>query len=112
MTATVESYITVNQFGNTSGYVGPDATNLFRVMCLTNALGIYHKTGMIPTRGMTASKMLAFAGQVTQKRYKRGEIVSAIEDLRMWCVNMKSALPEVQERPLPGHAPTSREQGQ
>jgi len=105
MTTTLESYITINQFGNTSGYVGPDATELFRVMCLTNALGIYHKTGLIPTRGVTISKMLAMAGQITQKRYKRGDVVMAIEDLRLWCVNMRSALPEV--RTPTGHAPTS-----
>jgi hypothetical protein len=51
------------------------------------------KTGMIPTRGVTISKMLKMAEQYTGRKYKKSEAAYAVEDLHNWVTCMVSALP-------------------
>lgn len=86
-----ESRITIGNGGTM--FVGPDATNLFRAMTLASSLGLYAKCGIIPTRGVTISKMLAMASQYTGKKYKRGDAAKAQSDVKIWCDAMKAALP-------------------
>lgn len=78
-------------------FAGEDATRLFQAMTLASALGLYAKCGMIPTRGVTITKMLALATTFTAKKYKRGDAAKAQEDVRQWCEAMKAALPIVVE---------------
>jgi hypothetical protein len=91
-----ESSINISTGGTT--FSGPDATNLFRAMTLKSALGLYAKCGMIPTRGVTITKMLAMATEYTGKKYKRGDAEKAAEDVRQWCEAMKAALPITVEK--------------
>lgn len=90
-----DSYIHVGKGG--TSIVGPDATNLYRAIVLRSSIKLYAATGMIPTRGVTITKMLAMAGQYTGKKYKRGQYAEAQADLNVWIETMKSALPITRE---------------
>ena len=74
-------------------YVGTDATSLYRVNMIKISIKLYMKTGMIPTRGVTISKMLKMAEQYTGRKYKKSEAAYAVEDLHNWVTCMVSALP-------------------
>ena len=73
--------------------VGPDAINLYRAVMLASSLRLYAKTGMIPTRGVTAMVMLKIAKEYTGKTYKRGQYEQAAQDVDVWVQTMKAALP-------------------
>jgi hypothetical protein len=59
----------------------PAHINRFRTITLKHALSLYAKTGMIPTRGVTATKMLKMAEEITGTKYKRGTHATAAADL-------------------------------
>jgi hypothetical protein len=87
-----ESYVVVtNGIGTT--YSGPDATNLYRAIALRASINLYLKTGMIPTRGITITRMLQLAKTYTGKTYKRGQGGVAVADLITWIDAMKAAIP-------------------
>lgn len=86
-----DSSITISS-GSTT-FAGPDATNLFRAKMLAGSLGLYAKCGMIPTRGVTITKMLAIASTYTGKKYKRGEAAKAQADVQVWADTMLAGLP-------------------
>lgn len=90
-----DSVITTRADGTVASYVGPDAVEFFRVKLLHSAINLWIDTGghILPTRGATISKMLAQAGAVTGKTYKRGQAPVAREDLFIWLSAMNSALP-------------------
>jgi hypothetical protein len=92
-----DSVITFTSGGGMS-FVGADATALYRANMLKVSLELYKKTGMIPTRGMTITKMMKMAKGITKKTYKRGQIDIAIQDVKEWCDAMKAAMPIVDER--------------
>jgi hypothetical protein len=79
--------------GEATSYVGRDATELYRVNMIKISIKLYMKTGMIPTRGVTISKMLKMAEQYTGRKYKKSEAAYAVEDLHNWVTCMVSALP-------------------
>jgi len=89
-----DSYIRYSKSrGEATSYVGRDATELFRVNMIKVSIKLYMKTGMIPTRGVTISKMLKMAEQYTGRKYKKSEAAYAVEDLHNWVTTMVSALP-------------------
>jgi hypothetical protein len=90
-----DSYIHVGKSGTT--IVGHDATMLYRAIVLRSSIKLYAATGMIPTRGVTITKMLAMASEYTGKRYKRGQYAEAQADLNVWIETMKSAMPVTTE---------------
>ena len=92
-----DSVITFTSGGGMS-FVGADATMLYRANLLKVSLELYQKTSMIPTRGMTITKMMAMATGITKKTYKRDQIDIAIQDVKEWCDAMKAAIPIVDER--------------
>ncbi|WCD44239.1 hypothetical protein Lumi_100 [Xylophilus phage Lumi] len=71
---------------------GADGIKYFKACTLKGAIKMYALTGMIPTRGVTITKMLALAKEFTGKDYKRGQAMIAHADLEVWCSTMKSAL--------------------
>jgi hypothetical protein len=79
--------------GEATSYVGRDATQLYRVNMIKISIKLWMKTGMIPTRGVTISKMLKMAEQYTGRKYKKSEAAYAVEDLHNWVSCMVSALP-------------------
>jgi len=87
-----DSHVTIGPNGGMS-FVGPDAVRLFAAVSLKSAIGLHRKCGMIPTRGVTITKMLAQATQVTGKQYRRGQHQQAEADLQIWIDAMKAALP-------------------
>jgi len=88
----MESSITVTSAGAVS-YSGPDAVNLYRARLLASSLRLYAKTGIIPTRGVTATAMLRMASEYTGKAYKRGQYDAAAADVTAWANTMQAALP-------------------
>lgn len=77
-----DSYVSITP--HAISFVGRDAVDLFRARTLLTSLRMYARTGMMMTRGLTLTRMLALAGAYTGKRYKRTQITHAIEDLRTW----------------------------
>lgn len=92
----MNSELQVDKTGKVSAYIGPDATQLFRAKATKMAISLHQKTGMIPTRGVTITKLFTIAGQYTGKKYKRGEHEKAISDLSIWINTMVTALPVVE----------------
>ncbi len=79
--------------GEATSYVGSDATTLYRVNMIKVSIKLWMKTGMMPTRGVTISKLLKMAEQYTGRKYKKSEAAYAVEDLHNWVTTMISALP-------------------
>lgn len=83
----------VQHAGGGQSFVGADAVKFFQVTALAAAIKLYDKCGMIPSRGVTISKMMKSAEAITGKKYKRGAYLQAHEDLMTWSRTMKAALP-------------------
>jgi len=79
--------------GEATSYVGRDATELYRVNMIKVSIKLWMKTGMMPTRGVTITKLLKMAEQYTGRKYKKSEAAYAVEDLHNWVSTMVSALP-------------------
>jgi hypothetical protein len=89
-----DSYIRYSRGrGEATSYVGRDATQLYRVNMIKVSIKLWMKTGMMPTRGVTITKLLKMAEQYTGRKYKKSEAAYAIEDLHNWVTTMISALP-------------------
>lgn len=80
-------------------YSGPDATELFRAQVLASSIKMWIKCGIIPTRGVTISKMLHLVARYSGKSYPRGKAgaAKAVADLEIWINTMRVALPIVTE---------------
>jgi len=98
-----DSYIKTNKDGSATTFAGPDAVGLFRAATLWSGIGLYIASNgkIIPTRGLTISKMLAIATTYTGKPYKRTRAgqEQARADLKVWMDTMKAALPVIQDKP-------------
>lgn len=79
---------------------GPDSMQFFRAIQLRAAISLYMKTGMIPTRGVTITKMLRAAKEFTGKVYGNNlpGYATAMADLQVWIDTMQTALPTTDER--------------
>jgi hypothetical protein len=62
-------------------HIGPESINLYRMLVLRTALRMYANTGMRANRKLTPTVMLAIAGEVTGKKYRRGQHLMAADDL-------------------------------
>jgi len=90
-----DSYINVGK-GATS-FIGPDATRLYAAAQLQGFLKLFAKTGIVPTRGINGTRLLALATGYTGKGYKRGQHMQAYEDMCLWVDTMKAALPVLKD---------------
>jgi hypothetical protein len=80
-TANDDSRVIVGKSG-AAAYVGPDAVDLFRVKQIRTFIKLHQSCGMIPTRGVTITKLLAAATAITGKPYKGAtKHAAAIADL-------------------------------
>lgn len=87
-----QSYVEATKAATT--YSGPDAVEFLRVKVLQGSIGLYRKTKIIPTRGVTITMMLAMATQITGTVYKGKTKCEAAEaDLQTWIDTMRAALP-------------------
>jgi hypothetical protein len=89
------SAVTFGTWGSVT-FAGKDAVALYRAIALKAGLNLAAK-GMAVNRHMTRAKLLAAAGQLTGKRYKRGAYLTAAEDVQTWIDAMRSAIPVVVE---------------
>ncbi len=65
-----DSSITLGKNG-TVCFHGSDAIKVYQAATLATHLKLWAKTKIIPTRGVTITKMLALAGNLTGKTYGR-----------------------------------------
>lgn len=72
----------VTHHGNATSITGNSIYG-YQVAVLLSVLKLYRKTGILPTRGMTITKMLKMATSYTGTVYKRGPkgLEQAITDL-------------------------------
>jgi hypothetical protein len=61
---------------------GPAAVDVYRILTLASSIKMYAACGLIPTRGVTITRMLAMAGEYTRKVYKRKDMLQAADDLK------------------------------
>lgn len=74
-------------------FVGEDATRVFAAAVLRSSIKLWLATGMIPTRGVGITHMLARASQLTGKSYRRGDASMAVRDLTAWVDVAVSRIP-------------------
>ena len=65
-------------------FEGPNGVATYRAIAIKSGLKLYADTGMKPNRAWTPTAMLATAGNITGKTYKRGQFREAIADLEDW----------------------------
>lgn len=73
---------------------GPDAVSVYAMRVLASGLALYAKTGMIPNRAYTPTKMLSRASEYTGVRYKRGQYQEAADALVALAAARAASLPE------------------
>ena len=87
-----DSYVKKTADG-TVMFAGRDAVELFRTVALRRAIILYAKCGMKVNRMWTPAAMLATAGSITGKGYKRGQFDLAIADLSAVIDAMRAVVP-------------------
>jgi len=60
----------------------PEEINVFVLITLKSAIKLYVKTGVKANRAYTPTNMLAKAGEILGKTYKRGQLPLALVDLQ------------------------------
>lgn len=83
--------IEYNTQGNAISFNG-EGVNVFRAALLASSIGLYSKTKIIPTRGVTITKMLKMAEGYTGRLYKRTQLDMCIADLNTWVQRRKQEL--------------------
>ncbi len=68
-----------------------EGVNVFQAIVIKNAIKLYRATGMKANRAYTPTNMLATAGRIVGKNYKRGELEQAQTDLTAWIEAAKEA---------------------
>ena len=65
-------------------FEGPDGVATYQAIAIKHGLKLYAACGIKPNRAWTPTAMLATAGRITGKTYKRGQFQQAIADLECW----------------------------
>ncbi|QDP61561.1 MAG: hypothetical protein Tp138OMZ00d2C19078261_22 [Prokaryotic dsDNA virus sp.] len=65
-------------------FTGKEGVQTFRAAALKAGIRLYIRTGMKPNRAWTITNMLRAAGEITGKKYKRGQGEQAMTDLEAW----------------------------
>lgn len=63
-------------------FSGREEVNTFALIVLKRAIKLYIQTGMKANRAYTPKNMLAKAGELLGKTYKRGQLQQAHDDLQ------------------------------
>lgn len=74
--------ITITKHGNT--IATGEGVSTFQAIVIKNAIKLYRATGMKANRLYTPANMLATAGAIVGKKYKRGQLEQAQTDLEAW----------------------------
>jgi len=64
-----------------SSFNTPEQISAYQAIVIAKGCKLYAKTGMVPNRAYTATKMLKAAGSITGKAYKRGQHMQAHDDI-------------------------------
>jgi len=84
----------INQHGGIT-FSGGEAVSIYQAIVLKSAIGMYARTRMKVNRSYTPTNMLATAGRITGKTYKRGQFQEAIADLDQFIILQKEKVPVV-----------------
>jgi hypothetical protein len=94
---TNQDHIRVHSGGGMT-FVGGDAVELYRLAAMRSAINLHKVSGMIPTRGMTITKMLANVTALTGKAYKgKAKHDLALADLDARIAAAKASMPVVHD---------------
>lgn len=75
-------------------FSGAEAVEVFRMIALSSALGLYAKAGIQVNRHVTPSRMLAMASEYTGVVYKRGAYQQASDDMKAHAAVKRAEIPE------------------
>lgn len=88
-----DSHIVIGKNGGMS-FNGPDAVDLFRLVTIKHSIKMHRDLGMIPTRGMTITRLLAIVSGYTGKAYKgKNKHNDAMADLEARIAALKASMP-------------------
>lgn len=88
-----DSHIVVGKSGATS-FNGSDAVDLYRLMVLRQSIHMHQRFGMIPTRGVTITRMLGMVTAFSGKPYKgKTKHDAALSDLDARIAALKASMP-------------------
>jgi hypothetical protein len=68
-----------------------EGVNIFQAIAVKGAIKLYINTGMKANRAYTPTNMLATAGRITGKTFKRGQLQAAHDALVEWIAAAKEA---------------------
>lgn len=83
---------TIKSIGDNGFAVTGGGVSIFRAATIASAMRLYIKTGMKANRAYTPTNMLAAAGQILGKTYKRGQLQQAADDLDAWVKEQREKL--------------------
>ena len=83
--------ITTTESG-TVMFEGREAVGVFRAVSIAHGLKLYARCGLKPNRAWTPTAMLKAAGDITGRKFKRGQYVAAAEALLSWAQEARAAL--------------------
>lgn len=72
-------------------FTGANEVSVFQAIVIKNAIKLYVDTGMKANRAYTPTNMLATAGRIVGKTFKRGQLPEAQKELELWIEKKKEA---------------------
>ncbi len=79
-----ESYIETDATNRPMSFVGEQAVHIFYARALREAIRLHQKTGLIPRRGVTITKMMKQTQRVTGQKFSIHQHEEAISALEKW----------------------------
>ena len=79
--------------GNARAFHGREAVEVFRAAAIASVLRLYARTGLKANRAYTPSAMLRVAGEITGRKFKRGQYHEAADALGEFVQREKARIP-------------------
>lgn len=73
------------------------AVHIMRAATVRSAIRMYIHSGMLITRGMTISKLMRAASDITDKKFKARDYAGAMAALDQWITEAKVKVLHIQE---------------
>lgn len=102
--------ITYDNNGDARTFAGEGAVNVFAMAVIASGLRLYAKTGMLPNRAYTPTKMMAAAERYLGQTFKKRDYLGAAEALSQRVQEEKARIAAAQEEKpnnLLQHNPTN-----
>ena len=77
----------IETYGNGGAVITGKGIDTYRYLLLAKSIELYARCGLIPTRGVTISKMMKMATQITGKKFKSRDYAGAAAALKAFASN-------------------------